>query len=90
MIVDSHVHAFPNLGSSSGFSDTEQHAQYTQHNMASHHQPVRDLSDNSIVTIQTLCQENDFSLAGLKKVNFRGAGYGRMAWTFNGKDNYIQ
>ena len=90
MIIDSHVHAFPNLGGSSGFSDAKQHSKYTQHNMASHHQPIRDMSDNSIVRIQTLCQENDFSLAGLNKVDFRGAGYGRMAWTFNGNDNYIQ
>ena len=90
MIIDSHVHVFPNLGGSSGFSDAKQHSKYTQHNMASHHQPIRDMSDNSIVRIQTLCQENDFSLAGLNKVDFRGAGYGRMAWTFNGKDNYIQ
>ena len=57
MIIDSHVHAFPNLGGSSGFSDAKQHSKYTQHNMASHHQPIRDMSDNSIVRIQTLCQE---------------------------------
>ena len=54
MIVDSHAHVFPPMGGSSGHSTARQHMRYVQHMLMFHHQPVRRLDDDSIVTGQTL------------------------------------
>ena len=50
MIVDSHAHVFPPMGGSSGHPTARQHMRYVQHMLMFHHQPVRRLDDDSIVT----------------------------------------
>ena len=90
MIIDSHAHAFPPMGGPSGHRTTREHMRYVQHLIMNHHQPVRSLADNSIVTRQTLYDGKDLSLSGLIEVDFRGGGYGRLTWTAGGKDYYKQ
>lgn len=90
MIVDSHAHVFPPMGGSSGHTSTQEHMRYIQHLLTSHHQPVRRLVDQSIVTKQTLFDGIDFSLNGLCQVNYRSAGFGRFTWTVDGTEYYIQ
>ena len=72
MIIDSHAHAFPSMGSSSGHRGTQEHMRWVQHSMRHHHQPVRRVDDNSIFREQTLYDGKDLTLNGLTKVNYRG------------------
>ncbi len=90
MTIDSHAHAFPPMGGPSGFASTKRHAMYTQHALALHHQPVRRMADNSPVREQTLYDGEDVTLAGLTDVGFRGGGFGRLAWTSEGEERYLQ
>ena len=90
MIIDSHAHAFPPLGGPSGFVSQTRHAMYTQHGMAYHHQPVRRLADHTPVGRQTLCNGEDVTMGGLADVDFRGGGFGRLAWTADGEECYLQ
>ena len=55
-----------------------------------HHQPVRRVDDNSILSGQTLYDGHDLTLDGLTDVSFRGGGYGRFFWTVDGADYYRQ
>ncbi len=86
MIIDSHAHAFPSMGSSSGHRDTQEHMRWVQHSMRFHHQPVRRVDDNSIFRGQTLYDGIDPTLNGLTDVNYRGGDYGKFIWTVDGTD----
>ena len=90
MIVDSHAHAFPPMGGPSGHRTTREHMRYVQHLMMFHHQPVRRVDNNSVLSRQTLYDGQDLSLGGLAEVDFRGGGYGRFTWSVEGTDCYKQ
>ncbi|HYU19616.1 MAG TPA: amidohydrolase family protein [Chloroflexota bacterium] len=90
LVVDSHVHIFPYLDEPSGFSSPAEHRRFLQLYMAAHGEPVRRLRDHARVVEQTL---HDGSLAGpasLRDVDFRAGKYGRLEWTVDGEDLYIQ
>ena len=86
MIVDSHAHVFPPMGGPSGHPSAAEHLRYVQHTIMTHHQPVRRVSDNVVVTHQTLFDGEDTALDAMYDVDFRGGGHGKFAWTSGGVD----
>jgi predicted TIM-barrel fold metal-dependent hydrolase len=93
MIIDSHAHIFPYLGSGkeAGFRSVEEHLLYSQRMIADHiYQPVRRKEDNSVVSEETLWDPEDRSERGKYEVDFRAGEYGRYEWTKDGVDYYLQ
>ena len=90
MIVDSHAHAFPSMGGRSGHATVSDHMRYAQLTIMNHHQPVRRVSDNSIVSRQTLYVENEPTVDGLTEVGLRAGGYGKFSWAVDGEDHTLQ
>ena len=86
MIVDSHAHVFPPMGGPSGHPSAAEHLRYVQHTIMTHHQPVRRVSDNVVVSHQTLFDGKDTALDAMYDVDFRGGGHGKFAWTSDGVD----
>jgi predicted TIM-barrel fold metal-dependent hydrolase len=90
VIVDSHAHIFPPLGGPSGFASRRDHTRYLQHQMAGHHMPTRRTADNAITSGETLLKGDGITLDGLTDVDFRGGGFGRLAWIFDGERYHKQ
>lgn len=90
MIIDSHVHTFPFLGSAPGFSSQDDHLACLQREMAIHHQPVRRQRDSAIVPDHIIWVPDDPSPAGRKDVAFHVGRCGRMEWTKGCVDYYKQ
>jgi len=90
VIVDSHAHIFPPLGGPSGFASRRDHTRYLQHQMAGHHMPTRRAADNAITSGETLLEGDGITLDGLTDVDFRGGGFGRLAWIFDGETYHKQ
>lgn len=86
MIIDGHAYCFPPLGNANGFVTRDEHLRYIQREMADHHQPVWRLRDRAPGDNTMLANPQDATLQGLKEVNFRPGGYGRLAWTVNAED----
>lgn len=84
MIVDSHGHVFPPMGGRSGHSTSQEHLRYVQHTIMTHHQPVRRVSDNAIVTKQTLFDVENTALDAMYEVDFQGGDHGKLVWTSDG------
>jgi predicted TIM-barrel fold metal-dependent hydrolase len=89
-IVDSHVHIFPNLDGPSGFASQAEHRRFLQLYMATHGEPVRRLRDHGAVSGQTLYTAPLTSPERLRDVNFRVGRFGRLEWTADGEDLYLQ
>jgi predicted TIM-barrel fold metal-dependent hydrolase len=90
MIIDSHVHTFPYMGSAAGFPSTEARLARLQAGVYRSINPHRRRSDHTPVTKQTLWNGKDLGPAGNTDVNFRVAKYGCFEWTADGEDLYIQ
>jgi len=90
MIVDSHAHAFPYMGSASGHRSAREHLKYVQHIMMSHHQPQRRVLDNAVAPSNTLWDGRDAALGAMHHVAFRAGDYGRFTWVSNDDEHYIQ
>lgn len=93
MIVDVHAHVFPWLGGASGFDSVAAHMRYLQQSMCGAPFPVRRVRDNRLVeeeTLWTLWDGRNPGPEGLYEVNFRVGRFGRLEWTKNGEDYYIQ
>ena len=86
MIVDSHGHIFPPMGGASGHPSAQEHLRYVQHTIMTHHQPVRRVSDNMIMTGQTLFDDKDAALDAMYDVDFRGGDHGKLVWMSDGVD----
>ena len=54
MIIDSHAHIFPFLGSPAGFRSVVDHMRVLQLYLVGHGQPVRRLRDHAVVEEPTL------------------------------------
>jgi predicted TIM-barrel fold metal-dependent hydrolase len=89
-IIDSHTHAFPYLGGASGFRSVREHMRYLQKDMCYSSQPIRRLVDGVAVTGQSLWDGRDPGPDGLFDVNFRVGDFGRLEWTRDGVDYYLQ
>jgi len=59
---------------------------YAQLTLMFHHQPTRTVSDNSILTRQTLVEPDQPMISGLTEVNLRGGRQGKFVWTVDGAD----
>jgi predicted TIM-barrel fold metal-dependent hydrolase len=90
LVVDSHVHIFPDLDEPSGFGSQAEHRQFLQLYMATHGEPVRRSSDHSIVHQQTLHDGRLNNPSSLRSVDFRVGRFGRFEWTADGQDLYLQ
>jgi predicted TIM-barrel fold metal-dependent hydrolase len=89
MILDSHAHIFPFLGSPAGFPSVEEHMRVLQLYVVGHGQPVRRLRDHAIVEEPTLA---DLPLDGperLHEVGFHVEENGRFVWRHQGEELYI-
>jgi predicted TIM-barrel fold metal-dependent hydrolase len=86
MIVDGHAYCFPPLGGANGFPSVREHLRYLQREMADHHQPVWRLSDRAPGDDAMLADPGDRTLSGLRDVDFRVGGHGRLAWTVGGEE----
>ena len=90
MIIDSHAHIFPHLGSRAGFPSVEAHLDEIQRSMHNHlAQPVKRKSDHQSVSEKTLWDPDDPTMAGKYEVNFRVTNNGRFEWKKDGIDYYI-
>lgn len=89
MIIDSHAHIFPFLGSPAGFRSVEEHLKFLQFYVVGHGQPVRRLSDHAIVDEPGLAELPLDRPERLREVQFRVEANGRFVWRHNGTDLYI-
>jgi predicted TIM-barrel fold metal-dependent hydrolase len=89
-VVDSHIHIFPYLDEASGFRSQAEHRWFLQLYMATHGEPVRRLRDHEVVHEQTLHDGALDRAESLKQVDFRVGRFGRLEWTANGEDLYLQ
>ena len=78
------------MGGPAGHRTTREHQRHVQHMIKLHHQPVRRVEDNAVLSRQTLYDGHDLTLDGLTEVSFRGGGYGRFFWNVDGADHYRQ
>jgi predicted TIM-barrel fold metal-dependent hydrolase len=89
-VVDSHVHIFPHLAEASGFRSAAEHRLFLQLYMATHGEPVRRVRDHAPVPGQTLYTGRLQQPSDLREVNFRVGRFGRLEWTADDEDMYLQ
>jgi len=89
MIVDSHAHVFPFLGSTAGFPSVAEHMRFLQFYVVGHGQPVRRLDSHEIVREETLAELPLDGPHRLHDVGFHVEENGRFVWTRDGVDLYI-
>lgn len=90
MLVDSHMHPFPNIAGASGFDSVEAHFQGLQRQSYFNVNPTRRVGDYSIVERQTLWNGRDDGPAGLVDAGLRSTGYGLLEWSFEGESVSVQ
>jgi predicted TIM-barrel fold metal-dependent hydrolase len=90
MIIDTHAHAFPPLAMPTGRDSHAWHMKFLQHHLLFHFQGVRRKRDHKAVQIQTLFDGVNDGLSGMYEVNLRPGTFGRVEWTYEGEDYYIQ
>ncbi len=90
MIVDSHAHIFPYLGGPNGFPTVRDHLLFLQLYAATHSNPVRRLRDHIPADDRRPLAGPPVSPAALLEANFRVGRFGRLEWTLDGEDYYLQ
>jgi predicted TIM-barrel fold metal-dependent hydrolase len=88
MIVDSHYHIFPFLGSAGGYPSAQERMRIMQLVMKNA-QPRRK-RDGAIVVEPTLWDGKTEGFEGLLDVNFRAGKYGRYEWDKDGETYYTE
>lgn len=89
MIVDSHAHIFPFLGSASGYRSVDEHLRWLQLYMVGHNQPVRRVADGSLVEDPRLAELPLDHISKLNDVGFRVGKNGRFIWDSEDAQNYM-
>src|SRR5918992_1449432 len=91
MLIDSHAHIFPYLGSAAGFPSAGEHMRFLQYYMAGHGQPVRRVDNDEIMPDQGLLASRPGEPPRLADVGFHVESNGRFVWTHAraGVDVYI-
>ena len=89
MLIDSHAHAFPRLGTDSGGQTPREQLQIIQHHTQFHLQGWRRRNDGSPADISLLMPKGE-GVANMPDVDFRIAGYGQLECTVDGEDFYLQ
>lgn len=89
IVIDIHTHAFPRLGAASGCETAEYHTNCIQTHVQFHAQGIRRADDDSRVNGHLLAPEKD-GVDYLRDVNFHVSGNGRLEFTVDGENYYIQ
>jgi len=91
MIIDCHAHVFQHWAGLCGHESQEVHRKYIQKNVTRPAAKVRRARDGAPADAKALFRAGDNSWAGLRDdVQFRVGPYGRLEYTLNGEDYYIQ
>lgn len=89
MIVDSHAHIFPFLGSAAGYPSVADHLRVLQFYIVGHSQPVRRVIDHAVVSEPGLAESPLDGPERLCDVEFHVEENGRFVWRRDGVDLYI-
>lgn len=89
MIIDSHAHIFPCLGTDSGDQSAEMQLQIIQHHTQFHLQGWRRRSDGSRADPDLLKPAGD-AITDMPDVDFRVGHYGQVECTVDDEDYYLQ
>ncbi len=93
MIIDAHMHAFPNLGRPYGSRSMEEQNMYLQRFVAaSPAAAVKRLRDGKVETDKSkyiLWDDNDPTPNGAYDVKFGAGSFGRLQWEKDGEGYYI-
>jgi predicted TIM-barrel fold metal-dependent hydrolase len=91
MIIDCHTHVFQHWDGLCGHESQEVHWKYIQKNVTRPSSKVRRAKDGAPADAKGLFRAGDNSWTGLRDdVKFRVGSYGRVEFTLNGEDYYIQ
>jgi hypothetical protein len=90
VIVDAHAHIFPHLGGANGFPTVRDHLLFLQLYAATHGNLVRRLRDHAPADDRRPLTGPPTSPASLANANFRVGRFGRLEWTLDGDDYYLQ
>lgn len=91
MIVDSHTHIFQHWSGACGLPSREIHWKYIQKNLTRPFAKVYRARDGALADSKHLFREGDNTWDGLRDdINFRVGTYGRVEFTVEGEDYYIQ
>jgi predicted TIM-barrel fold metal-dependent hydrolase len=91
MIIDCHAHVFQNWQGLCGHDGQEVHWKYIQKNVSRPSAKVRRARDGAHADAKGLFLPGDNTWAGLRSdVQFRVGTYGRVEFTLEGEDYYIQ
>lgn len=91
MLIDSHAHIFPFLGSAAGFPSADEHMRFLQFYMVGHGQPVRRVDNDETLPDQGLLASQPGEPPRLADVGFHVEANGRFVWKHArvGVDVYI-
>jgi predicted TIM-barrel fold metal-dependent hydrolase len=91
MIIDCHTHVFQHWAGACGHESQEIHWKYIQKNVTRPSAKVRRVRDGAPADAQGLFRPGDNGWTGLRDdVRFRIGRYGRIEFTLDGEDYYIQ
>jgi hypothetical protein len=80
LLIDSHVHVFPDLGLKNGYDSVDEHMSFAR-SLMFHRSVGRKLTDNSLVVGRDWHRGENPEV-----LNFRGGDYGKFLWTVDGAD----
>ena len=89
MIIDSHAHVFPHLGTDSGDQSAKTQLQIIQHHVQFHVQGWRRRRDGAPADV-SLLKPNGDAIADMPDVDFRIGLCGQLECTVNEEDYYLQ
>ncbi|NIM95969.1 MAG: amidohydrolase family protein [Anaerolineales bacterium] len=90
MIIDIHTHTFPPLGSMCGEDPPELQMRFLQHHLYFHHQGWYCEQTKQITLEPSLYDSDKPGINGMRDVDFRVGGFGRLMYTDNGENFWIQ
>jgi hypothetical protein len=91
MIIDCHTHVFQHWAGACGHESRETHWKYIQKNVTRPAAKVRRARDGAAGDAQALFRKGDDTWAGLRDdIHFRVGPFGRLEYTLDGEDYYIQ
>ena len=80
LLIDSHVHVFPNLGDANGYESVKEHMDFAS-SLMFHRSIGRRLQDNALIG-----GHDWYEGAIPTDVDFRGGKFGRFLWSVDGVD----
>ncbi len=89
MIIDSHAHVFPRLGTDSEDQTAQRQLQFIQHHVQMHVQGWRRSRDGTLADPSPLMPDGD-AIADMPGVNLRVGEYGKLLCTVDGEEYYLQ